>query len=88
MIAVQKEISTTLGPLREGQIAYPIQGLESSLKYTMACVRENFRVNPVFTMPLWRRVGYPDGLKIGEAFIPYGVSLVFLTYKTLREVGP
>lgn len=40
----------------------------------MACVRENFRMNPVFTMPLWRRVGAPGGAKIGEFDVPHGVS--------------
>lgn len=69
------EIESTLPPLSDDQIAYPIQGLESSLSYLMACVRENFRINPVFTMPLWCRVGRPDGLEIGEYHIPYGVCL-------------
>ncbi|KAL4908465.1 hypothetical protein BDW74DRAFT_175146 [Aspergillus multicolor] len=45
MRKVQAEIKSMLGPLREGQTSYPIAGLESSLKYTMACVRENFRTN-------------------------------------------
>lgn len=74
MAAVQEEITGTLGLLHPRQISYPIQGLEASLKYTMACVRENFRINPVFTMPLWRRIGYPDGLQIGDTRIPHGVS--------------
>ncbi|KAL3444783.1 cytochrome P450 [Aspergillus insuetus] len=46
MDRVHKEIETTLGPLREDQTAYAITGLEASLSYTMACVRENFRLNP------------------------------------------
>lgn len=75
MRAVQREITSTLGRLREDQVAYPIQGLEASIKYTMACVRENFRINPVFTMPLWRRVGYPAGVEISNSHIPYGVSI-------------
>lgn len=44
--------------------------------YTMACVKENFRLNPVFTMPLWRRVGFPGGVDIGKHHIPQGVSLL------------
>ena len=75
LAAVQTEIESTLPPLAKDQIAYPIQGLESSLNYLMACVRENFRINPVFTMPLWRRVGRPDGLQIGEYHIPHNVRL-------------
>lgn len=74
LAAVQKEIQTSLGPLGDNQISYPIQGLEASLQYTMACVRENFRLNPVFTMPLWRRVEYPGGINIGDHYIPQGVS--------------
>ena len=74
LAAVQAEIESTLPPLAVNQIAYPIQGLELSLDYLMACVRENFRINPVFTMPLWRRVGRPDGLQIGEYHIPHNVS--------------
>lgn len=74
LAAVQEEIRQNLGPLRDNQISYQIQGLEASLPYTMACVRENFRLNPVFTMPLWRRVGYPGGINIGDHYIPHGVS--------------
>jgi len=75
LAAVVDEVESTLPPLANDQIAYPIQGLESSLSYLMACVRENFRINPVFTMPLWRRVGRPGGLEIGKYHIPYGVCL-------------
>ena len=81
LATVQAEIESTLPPLAENQIAYPIQGLELSLNYLMACVRENFRINPVFTMPLWRRVGRPDGLQIGEHYIPHGVGFfLFLPF--------
>lgn len=74
MAVMKEEIIGTLGLLHLDQISYPIQGLEASLRYTMACVRENFRINPVFTMPLWRRIGHPDGLQIGDTRIPHGVS--------------
>ncbi|KAL4998431.1 cytochrome P450 [Aspergillus recurvatus] len=77
---VQAEIESTLGPLNKDQVSYPIAGLESSLKYTMACVRENFRVNPVFTMPLWRRVGYPGGLEIAGHHIPHGTNICISNY--------
>ncbi|PLB42242.1 cytochrome P450 [Aspergillus candidus] len=80
MKLMYEEIHTVLGPLREDQIAYPITGLEASLRYTMACVRENFRLNPVFTMPLWRRVGYPTGVDIGEHHIPHDTSICISNY--------
>lgn len=76
LASVQKEIQSNLGTLRGNQIAYPILGLEASLRYTMACVRENFRINPVFTMHLWRRVGHPGGVNIGDHHIPQGVSFL------------
>ena len=79
-----REIFDTLGPLSDDQIAYPIQGLETSLSYTMACVRENFRMNPVFTMPLWRRVGYPSGVNIGDHHVPEGVSFSHITTKIME----
>jgi len=70
---VVDELDTVLGPLHRDQIAYQISGLELSLPYTMACIRENFRMNPVFTMNLWRRV-LGESLQIGENSIPQGVS--------------
>jgi benzoate 4-monooxygenase len=76
LAATTKEIHDSLGPLGIDQISYPIQGLEASLEYTMACVRENFRLNPVFTMPLWRRVGFTGGVNIGKHHIPQGVSFL------------
>ncbi|KAJ5774601.1 Cytochrome P450 E-class group I [Penicillium paradoxum] len=78
--AVAAEISSILQPLQNEDIAYPIRGLEASLPYTMACVRENFRMNPVFTMPLWRCVGSPGGTKIGEFDVPYGTSVCISNY--------
>ncbi|KAJ6114460.1 hypothetical protein N7486_000238 [Penicillium sp. IBT 16267x] len=72
---VAKELHEKLPPLREYQISYPIQDLEASLCYTMACVRENFRMNPVFTMPLWRRVGYPGGLDIAVTMFQRDVCI-------------
>ncbi|ODM19222.1 hypothetical protein SI65_05839 [Aspergillus cristatus] len=80
LAAVVDEIESTLPPLADDQIAYPIQGLESSLSYLMACVRENFPINPVFTMPLWRRVGRPGGLEIGKYHIPYGTNICISNY--------
>jgi benzoate 4-monooxygenase len=72
MRKVQAENENTLGPLKD-QTFYPNAGLESTLKYTMACVRANSRMNPVFTMPLWRRVGKSHLLEIDGHHIPEGV---------------
>ncbi|KAF9888040.1 hypothetical protein FE257_009304 [Aspergillus nanangensis] len=77
---VQDEIQEVLGPLSTEKKAYPIQGLEASLPYTMACVRENFRMNPVFTMPLWRRVNSPAGVQIGNVHIPHGTNICISNY--------
>lgn len=72
---VVQEIDECLGPLQHTQVAYSINGLESRLKYTMACVRENFRMNPVFSMNLWRRV-LPAEAQIGDYSIPHGVRSI------------
>ncbi|KAJ5549420.1 hypothetical protein N7513_006654, partial [Penicillium frequentans] len=73
--AVTQELHEKLPPLPDNQISYGIEGLEASLSYTMACVRENFRMNPVFNMPLWRRVGYPGGIEIAGHHIPEETSV-------------
>ncbi|KAL4895982.1 cytochrome P450 [Aspergillus ambiguus] len=78
--AVREEILNVLGPIPDDKIAYQVQGLEASLPYTMASVRENFRMNPVFTMPLWRRVHSPAGLQIGRFHIPHGTDICISNY--------
>ncbi|KGO39078.1 Cytochrome P450, E-class, group I [Penicillium expansum] len=77
---VAAEVASTLQPLQDGDISYPIKGLEASLPYTMACVRENFRLNPVFTMPLWRSVGSPSGARIGDFDVPCGTNVCISNY--------
>lgn len=52
---------------------YSIEGLEQSLPYTMACLQENFRMNPVFTMPLPRKVAISGGMNIDGRHIPENV---------------
>lgn len=56
----------------------PIEGLEARLPYTMACINENFRINPVFTMPLPREVMAPEGAVIDGHIIPRHVSICHL----------
>lgn len=68
------EIDTNLLPLHEDESAYSVSAAESSLPYLRNCMKENFRVTPVFTMPLARRVLKPEGIIIAGNHIPYGVS--------------
>lgn len=49
-------------------------GLESKLPYTMACIRENFRITAVFNMPLPRLVTDCKGVTICGYHVPPGVS--------------
>jgi cytochrome P450 len=72
-----QEIDTKLPNLPEGNCARAFDGLES-LEYVVACVRENFRTDPVFTMTLWRYVQDPAGVRIGNTIVPPGVSPSFI----------
>jgi benzoate 4-monooxygenase len=54
-------------------------GLEAQLPYAMASIRENFRITPVFTMPLPRTVTDPKGAVINGFQVPTGVSCVACT---------
>jgi cytochrome P450 len=69
------EIDTNLPPLQEDEGSYSVSAAESSLPYLKNCIKENFRVTPVFTMPLARRVLKPEGIIIAGKHIPYGVSI-------------
>ena len=55
-------------------------GLESKLPFMLACIRENFRVTPVFTMPLVRTVASPEAMSVNGVFVPPGVSHGILPY--------
>jgi benzoate 4-monooxygenase len=70
------EIDAQLSDITDDVV--PIKGLELKLPYTMACINENFRINPVFSMPLPRLVFAPEGHAIGGHQIPPGVSLSHL----------
>ncbi|CAK7201023.1 hypothetical protein SEUCBS139899_003724 [Sporothrix eucalyptigena] len=58
-----------------GRAAYSVTEAEASLPYLKLCVRENFRLTPVFTMPLARRVMAPEGVVVGGQHFPQGTSL-------------
>ena len=68
------ELDAQLPPLTEDHAAYSFAEVEASLPYLRQCVKENFRITPVFTMPLARRVTASDGVVIGGRHIPCGVS--------------
>lgn len=69
------EIDSNLPKLEEGHAAYPVMVAESSAPFLKQCVKENFRITPVFTMPLARRVVDPAGVTIGDYHFPQGTSL-------------
>lgn len=75
-----EEVDEKLPPLSHGQDAFPVERLEATLVYIMACIKENFRINPVFTMPLTRRVLWKTGADIAGHRIPYGVSLSYFSW--------
>ncbi|RBR10362.1 hypothetical protein FVER53590_12478 [Fusarium verticillioides] len=52
-----------------GQVI-PFAALEKDIPYTMACVHENFRINPVFTMPLPRKIMTLGGFTIQGQQVP------------------
>ncbi|KAH6699707.1 putative cytochrome P450 [Leptodontidium sp. 2 PMI_412] len=79
---VVQEVDETLGPLPRGKIAYPVKGLDARLTYLSACIRENFRINPVFSMNLWRRVHSVDGVQIGDHMVPHGTNVCISNYVT------
>jgi cytochrome P450 len=54
--------------------SYDYTGLESRLPYLTACIREGFRMSPVFTMLLPRVVVPEDGIEIDGHLLPRGVS--------------
>lgn len=67
------EIDANLPDLGADEPAYSVTTAESSLPFLRDCVKENFRITPVFTMPLERRVMDPAGVTIGTYHIPQGV---------------
>lgn len=78
MKEVMTEVRTSLPALEENQYAYPVTTLESSLPYMRDCIKENFRITPVFSMPLARRVLAPEGVVIDGHHIPQGVGSISL----------
>ncbi|OJJ78810.1 uncharacterized protein ASPGLDRAFT_78014 [Aspergillus glaucus CBS 516.65] len=69
------EIDSNLPPLERDTLAYSAVNAEALLPFLRKCVRENFRITPVFTMPLARRVVSPEGVLIAGHHIPQGTSI-------------
>ncbi|KAI0974698.1 cytochrome P450 [Xylaria arbuscula] len=69
------EVDSQLTPLSEDKPAYSVAEVESSLPYLRQCIKENFRITPVFTMPLARRVTAPEGVVIAGRHIKQGTSI-------------
>lgn len=72
---LEDEICQNLPLIDQG--AFSFLGLEKMLPFMTACIRENFRHSPVFTMPLTRTVMDSAGLFIDGERIPQGVSDLF-----------
>jgi benzoate 4-monooxygenase len=70
---ITAELDSKLPSLVTNQASYAFDGLES-LENIVACVRDNFRTDSVFTMTLWRRVNNLEGATIGDYQVPCGVS--------------
>lgn len=70
-----EELNANVPLYNEGGKEISYSGLESKLPYTMACIKESFRITPVFTMPLPRLVTDPNGVDIHGFHIPQGVRL-------------
>ena len=67
------EIDEKLPILQPDESAYSVTVAETSLPYLRNCMKENFRITPVFTMPLARKVLMPKGVNIAGNHIPYAV---------------
>ncbi|CDM34511.1 hypothetical protein DTO013E5_5013 [Penicillium roqueforti] len=75
---LEEEICQKLPIIEHG--AYPFPGLEKMLPFMTACIRENFRHSPVFTMPLTRTVMDHAGMIIDGERIPRGVNVSISNY--------
>jgi cytochrome P450 len=71
-----KEVDTNLDRLSDEQPAYSVTQVETSLPLLRKCIKENFRITPVFTLPLERRITAPEGITISGRHIKQGVSVI------------
>ncbi|KAH6952169.1 cytochrome P450 [Fusarium avenaceum] len=75
---IVNEIDAQLGHVTQPIV--PVDDLERKLPFTMACINENFRMNPVFTMPLERQVTAKEGFEILGRVVPYGTVVFSLNH--------
>ncbi|KIW00167.1 uncharacterized protein PV09_08209 [Verruconis gallopava] len=64
-----EEIDFQLPLLGDSHPAYLMSEVEKCLPYLRQCIKENFCITPVFTMPLARRVLVLEGVTIGGEHI-------------------
>ncbi|KAH8889199.1 cytochrome P450 [Thozetella sp. PMI_491] len=55
-------------------------GLESKLSYTMACIKENFRMTAVLNFPLPRLVTAKGGVEICGYYVPSGTTVSMINH--------
>lgn len=76
MARLVAEVDSNLPGLLPDQHAYPVTLIEASMPYLRNCLKENFRITPVFTMPLARRVMAPEGVTIAGKHVKQGVRKI------------
>ncbi|KAH0526946.1 hypothetical protein TsFJ059_010211 [Trichoderma semiorbis] len=74
-----EELNANVPLYNDGGKEISYSGLESKLPYTMACIKESFRITPVFTMPLPRLVTDPNGVDINGFHIPQGTAVSMIS---------
>ncbi|KAK6072898.1 Pisatin demethylase 5 [Seiridium cupressi] len=73
-------VDRSLEQLSVNKPAYSVAEVESPLPYLMVCMRENFCLTPVFTMPLARRGIAAEGTMIDGRHIRQGTSVAVCNY--------
>ncbi|KAJ4246880.1 hypothetical protein NW762_013432 [Fusarium torreyae] len=77
---VVKEIDERLPNMGPQDNPYTSSAVESNLPFLRNCVKENFRINPVFTMPLERKVTEDQGVTLDGQLFPKGTIIAVSNY--------
>ncbi|KAH8816733.1 putative benzoate 4-monooxygenase cytochrome P450 [Xylogone sp. PMI_703] len=80
LASVVEEIDTQLSSEPQAFGIYEYGGLESKLPYTLACLREGFRITPIAAHLLPREVINPQGVRIGNENIPQGTACTIINH--------
>jgi hypothetical protein len=80
------EIDGQLSSEPESSEIFEYAGLESKLPYTLACMREGFRITPIGAHLLPREVINAEGIQIGDERIPQGVNCP--SYLPIKYLDP